>query len=84
MRMKNWIAQLDRLIQTFDGKLLDNAGSISHKQAMRTAETEYQKYQSGAISSVEQAYLETLKKTENILKNGRKITASDPESGKSS
>jgi hypothetical protein len=84
MRMKNWIAQLDRLIQTFDGKLLDNAGSISHKQAMRTAETEYKKYQSAAISSVEQAYLETLKKAENKLKNGRKITASGPESGKSS
>ena len=84
MRMKNWITQLDRLIQTFEGKLLDNAGSISHEQAMRTAETEYKKYQSVAISSVEQAYLETLKKTENILKNGRKITASDPESGKSS
>ncbi len=84
MRMKNWIAQLDRLIQTFDGKLLDNAGSISHEQAMRTAETEYKKYQSVAISSVEQAYLETLKKAENKLKNGRKITASGPESGKSS
>ena len=68
MRMKNWIAQLDRLIQTFDGKLLDNAGSISHEQAMRTAETEYKKYQSVAISSVEQAYLETLKKAENKLK----------------
>jgi hypothetical protein len=44
MRMKDWIAQLDRLIQTFDGKLLDNAGSVSYEQAKMKAELEYDRY----------------------------------------
>ncbi len=61
MRMKNWIAQLDRLIQAFDGKLLDNAGSISHEQAIQKAEAEYKKYQTAVISAVEQAYMDTIR-----------------------
>lgn len=84
MRMKDWIAQLDRLIQTFDGKLLDNAGAVSHEQALQKAETEYKKYQSAAISAVERTYLETLEKAEKKLKKGRRITEPDSESGKSS
>jgi len=84
MRMKDWIAQLDRLIQTFDGKLLDNAGSISHEQAMQKAETEYKKYQSAAISAVERAYLETLEKAEKQLKKSRRIKEPGSESGTSS
>lgn len=84
MRMKDWIAQLDRLIQTFDGKLLDNAGSISHEQALQKAETEYKEYQSTAISAVERAYLETLEKAEKKLKKSRRITEPGSESGKSS
>ncbi len=72
MHMKDWIAQLDRMIQTFDGKLLDNAGSVSHEQAMEKAEAEYKKYQSATISAAEQDYLETLKQTEKRLKKGEK------------
>lgn len=83
LRMNDWIAQLDRLIQTFDGKLLDNAGFVSHEQAMQKADTEYKKYQSAAISAVERAYLETLKKIENKVKKGEKIKGPGSESGKS-
>lgn len=81
MHMKDWITQLDRLIQTFDGKLLDNAGSISHEQAMQKAEIEYKKYQSAAISAVERAYLETLEKVEKEVKTSRKSTGQDSKAG---
>lgn len=84
MHMKDWIAQLDRLVQTFDGKLLDNAGSISHEQALQKAETEYKKYQSAAVSAVERTYLETLEKVGKKLKKSRRITEPGSESGKSS
>lgn len=83
LRMNDWIAQLDRLIQTFDGKLLDNAGFVSHEQAMQKADTEYKKYQSAAVSAVERAYLETLKKIENKVRKGKKIKGPGAESGKS-
>lgn len=83
LRMNDWIAQLDRLIQTFDGKLLDNAGFVSHEQAMQKADTEYKKYQSAAVSAVERAYLETLKKIENKVRKGKKIKGPGSEPGKS-
>jgi hypothetical protein len=83
MRMKDWIAQLDRLIQTFDGKLLDTAGSVSHEQAMQKAETEYRKYQSATISAVERAYLETLEMAEKKVKKSRRSKDPGSESGTS-
>lgn len=82
MYMKDWIAHLDRLIQTFDGKLLNDAGFVSHEQAMKRAETEYRKYQSATISAVERAYLETLEKAEKKVKKSRKIKKPGSESGK--
>jgi hypothetical protein len=80
MHMTDWIAQLDRLIQTFDGKLLDSAGSVSHDQAIQKAQAEYKKYQSTTMSAVEQDYLKTLKIAEKKLKNGRKIKKSERSS----
>lgn len=83
MRMKDWISHLDRLIQAFDGKLLFNAGSISHEQAMQKAEDEYKKYQSAALNAVEKAYLETLKIMEKTLKK-QNIKETQPKAGKRS
>ena len=42
-------------------KVLDNAGSISHKQAVDKALDEYRKYQVLTLSPVEKAYLESIK-----------------------
>jgi hypothetical protein len=42
-------------------KLLENAGKISHQQAIEKAETEYKKYQAKTLSEVEQSYLDSLK-----------------------
>ena len=36
-------------------------GKVSHKRAMEKAEGEYRKYQVKTLSSVEKAYIETLK-----------------------
>jgi hypothetical protein len=34
MYMKDWIAQLDKLIDTFDKTILQDAGSVSHEIAL--------------------------------------------------
>ena len=72
MHMKDWIIQLDRLIRTFDKKVLADAGSVSHDNAIQKAEAEYRKYQEQTISEVEQAYLENIsaiqKKVETKIK----------------
>lgn len=61
MQMKDWIIQLDRLIQTFDKQVLTNAGKISHKKALAKAEKEYKKYQVKTLSPIEKLYLDNLK-----------------------
>ncbi|MDP4010781.1 MAG: virulence RhuM family protein [Candidatus Roizmanbacteria bacterium] len=61
MYMKDWIAQLDKLIGVFDKKVLTEAGSMSHAEAMKKVEVEYKKYKTQNLSEVEKAYLETIK-----------------------
>ena len=61
MHMSDYIQQLDNILSSTGEALLPDAGSISHKQAMEKAETEYRKWEVKALSPVEQAYLETIK-----------------------
>ena len=41
--------------------MLEDAGKISHQQAMEKAEREYRLFQQRELSPVEQAYLDTIK-----------------------
>ncbi|MCF7871621.1 virulence RhuM family protein [Candidatus Woesearchaeota archaeon] len=68
MHMKDWIIQLDRLIQTFDKDVLTDAGKITHKKAVEKAEKEYKKYQVKTLSPVEKAYLESIKDVQKKVK----------------
>ncbi len=61
MQMLDWIAQLDRMIEIFDKKVLTDAGKVSHDKALAKAEKEYRKYQVKTLSPVEVAYLDTIK-----------------------
>jgi hypothetical protein len=67
MYMKDYIRQLDKILLSTDENVLQNAGSISHNQAVEKALSEYRKYQVKTLSPVEQAYLETIKNTEKQL-----------------
>ena len=68
MYMKDWIAQLDNLINVFDKKVLTEAGSVSHAEALKKAEAEYKKFQAKTLSPVEKAYLENIKLLEKKVK----------------
>lgn len=72
MYMKNYIENLDRILSSTGEQLLDNAGAVSHQQAIEKATEEYRKYQSVTLSSVEKAYLETIKTTEKRAKEKTK------------
>ncbi len=61
MNMKDWILQLDRMIRTFDKKVLKDAGITSHDEAIQKAEKEYRKYQVKTLSPVDKAYLDTIR-----------------------
>jgi hypothetical protein len=43
MTMRDWITKLDEFLKISGRKLLDHAGKISHEQALRKAEAEYEK-----------------------------------------
>lgn len=45
MRMKDYINQLDKILNSLDAEVLTNPGKISHKEAIEKAKTEYEKYQ---------------------------------------
>jgi hypothetical protein len=67
MYMRDWIAQLDKLISVFDKKVLAEAGSMSHTEAIEKAKGEYKKYQSKTLSPVEEAYLKTIKGIQRVI-----------------
>jgi len=69
MYMKDYVEHLDRVLASNGEELLENAGSISHKQAMEKAEAEYLKYQANSLSPVEEAYIETIRTIEIEVKN---------------
>lgn len=68
MYMEDYVKQLDMVLSSGNRKLLVGAGSISHKQAMDKAKSEYRKYQKITLTPVEQAYLESIKKVAQNVK----------------
>jgi hypothetical protein len=62
---------MDKILASTDENVLQNAGSVSHEQAVEKALVEYRKYQVKTLSPVEQAYLETIKNTEKKI--GKKV-----------
>ena len=44
MTMQKWIDITDKLISFRDKKILKNSGKISHNQAIKKAEDEYEKF----------------------------------------
>ena len=61
MYMKDYIKQLDMILSSTGEKILVGSGSVSHKQAIEKAKSEYKKYQVKTISPVEREYLKSLK-----------------------
>ena len=68
MYMQDYIAQLDAVLTSGNRKLLTDAGTVSHRQALRKAEQEYRKYQAATLSPVEEAYLSSIRELEEEAK----------------
>ena len=70
MTMKDWINATDDLLKFRRKKVLDNSGSISHKQAVEKAESEYEKYRiiqdQKYVSSMDEFYNKYLEENNNI------------------
>lgn len=72
MTMQNWIDATDDLLKFRRKKILENAGSISHKEAIEKAENEYEKFKvkqdAQYISSMDEMYQRYLNENNNKIK----------------
>lgn len=66
MRMKDYINQLDKILNSLDANVLNGAGSISHRKAIEKAKLEYEKYQIKELSPIEKEYLNSINKINEI------------------
>ena len=69
MYMADYIKQLDNILSATGEKVLQNAGRVSHQEAIEKATIEFKKYQVKTLSTVEEDYLKTLKSLEKKLTN---------------
>jgi len=73
MYMKGWLETLDKFSRDFGVGVLEDAGAVSHHEAIEKAHREYDAYRaqfSDHLTEVEKAYLDTLKQMEDRLKIG--------------
>ena len=68
MYMDDYVKQLDSVLSSGNRKLLTGSGSVSHKQALEKAKSEYRKYQEITLTPVEKAYLESIKDVSKEVK----------------
>ena len=61
MTMNDWANYLDRILTMSGEQLLQDAGKVSHSEAMEHATNEYRKYKQRTISDVEHDYLDAIK-----------------------
>lgn len=62
MTMEDWANYLDRILTMSGEQLLQDAGKVSHAEAIDHATNEYRKYKQRTISDVEQDYLNAIKR----------------------
>lgn len=72
MYMSDYVEHLDNILKTTGEKLLQEAGTVSHMQAIKKATEEYKKYQVQNLSPVEEKYLESIKNLHSTVKKKAK------------
>lgn len=74
MYMRDWIEKLSQVLTMNEKNILDHAGSIAHKLALKKAGNEYEKYTEQQIKT---EHLESIKQLDVDLKALRKTTISE-------
>ncbi|MCC6760184.1 MAG: virulence RhuM family protein [Chitinophagaceae bacterium] len=70
MYMKDWIARLDDFLRMTGNDILQHAGTISHTQALKKANAEYEKYKEqtkNELSEAEKHFVAQIEKTAGKL-----------------
>jgi len=70
MTMNDWIAALDSQVQNLKRKVLTGAGSVSHAQAIRKAEREFEQYRAREMRQLESDFDRAVKKLPKNRRGG--------------
>ena len=62
MTMRDWISELDTFLKMTRKDILNGPGIVSHKQALKKAYEEYDKYMKNHLTRAEKDYLDVLNK----------------------
>ena len=68
MTMQDWLNELDMFLKMTKRDILKSSGVISHKEALKKAHAEYDKYMQKHLTRAEKDYLDVLNKEVNDLK----------------
>ena len=60
MTMEDWVRELDSFLTMTHNDVLNSKGTISHKQALKKAHAEYDKYMRSHLTKAEKDYLEIM------------------------
>lgn len=68
MYMKDWIERLDDFVRMTGNNILQNAGTVSHQQALKKANEEYEKYKEQTKNELSEAEKQFVKQIETTAK----------------
>lgn len=68
MYMKDWIERLDDFVRMTGNNILQNAGTVSHTQALKKANDEYEKYKEKTKNELSEGEKHFIKQIENTAK----------------
>ena len=70
-----------KIVQSTEGKMIDNVRSISNDTLKEKATLEYKKYKAKTLSNVESEYLKTITTLEKQAKAGDKLSKANNKKG---
>ena len=68
MYMTDWTARLDDFLRMAGSDILENAGSVSHEQALKKAASEYEKYKERHKNELSEVERDFIKQIDNVSK----------------
>lgn len=72
MYMKDWIERLENFLKMTGKEVLQNAGTISHEQALKKAEEEYEKFKEqnkDMLTKAEEHFLKQIESAGKQIEN---------------
>ena len=73
MYMKDWIERLDDFVKMTGNDILQNAGTVSHKEALEKANIEYEKYKEKTKNELSGGEMDFVRQIEDNVKEVKKF-----------